>query len=221
MLVSAAHVSKSAVDQASLALRDLLVRGRYQPGDRLPTERDLAEGLGLSRPTLREAILRLTESGLLVARRGSGTFVREVDVEAVFAVRLRLEPFAAALAAEHRTDEQAEQLVALLAELESRLDDAAEFAATDARIHREIAQAASNPVLFEILVRIADLAQLTRSVTSPEHAARTTTLETMAATVEAIRRREATVAAQAMEDHLGALRDVARVEADRSVSLLP
>jgi len=54
-----------------------IVRGRYPPGARLPAERELARKLGASRPTLREALRRLTEWGLVEPRRGSGVVVQD------------------------------------------------------------------------------------------------------------------------------------------------
>src|SRR5688572_30060191 len=55
-----------------------IVSGRYPSGSRLPPERDLARALGASRPTLREALRRLGEWGLIEARRGSGVIVRDI-----------------------------------------------------------------------------------------------------------------------------------------------
>jgi GntR family transcriptional repressor for pyruvate dehydrogenase complex len=59
-------------------IEQLILRGVLRPGERLPAERDLAERLGVSRPSLREAIAELSEAGLLVSRAGSGVFVAEV-----------------------------------------------------------------------------------------------------------------------------------------------
>lgn len=63
--------------QAVDALRNLLQHGEYVAGDRLPSEPKLAERLGISRPTLREALQTLEEEGAIVRRHGVGTFVAE------------------------------------------------------------------------------------------------------------------------------------------------
>ncbi len=62
-------------ERATDALLDLIARDDYQAGDRLPGEHELAEGLGISRPTLREALSELKNRGLIDRRHGVGTFV--------------------------------------------------------------------------------------------------------------------------------------------------
>src|SRR5512143_4104985 len=71
-----AHSTPSLVNVFDQLL-DAIVSGRYAPGVRLPAERDLARALKASRPTLREALRRLGEWGLIEARRSSGVVVRE------------------------------------------------------------------------------------------------------------------------------------------------
>lgn len=66
---------RSLADSAEEALANWLAPGRYRPGDRLPPEHNLARMLGVSRGTLRTALQRLEESGEIVRRQGSGTFV--------------------------------------------------------------------------------------------------------------------------------------------------
>jgi GntR family transcriptional regulator len=65
----------SLVDVAEEALRTWLQTGRHRPGDRLPPEQELSSQLGVSRGTLRTALRRLEESGEIVRRQGSGTYV--------------------------------------------------------------------------------------------------------------------------------------------------
>jgi GntR family transcriptional regulator len=90
----AASQRPSLVDSAEEALRNWLAPGRYRTGDRLPPEHDVAEMLGISRGTLRTALRRLEDSGEIVRRQGSGTFVGRVVVPTQLKDRLeRLEPY--------------------------------------------------------------------------------------------------------------------------------
>ena len=59
-------------------VEELILRGVLRPGERLPAERELADRLGVSRPSLRDAIGMLQDSGLLTARPGAGVFVADV-----------------------------------------------------------------------------------------------------------------------------------------------
>jgi GntR family transcriptional regulator len=84
----------SLVDGAERALRNWLAPGRYRQGDRLPPEHEVAAMLGVSRGTLRSALQRLEESGEILRRQGSGTFVGRMAVPTAFGERLeRLEPY--------------------------------------------------------------------------------------------------------------------------------
>ena len=88
------HGAPSLVDSAEQALHNWLAAGRYRQGDRLPPEHEVAAMLGVSRGTLRSALQRLEESGEIVRRQGSGTFVGRVSVPTALDERLeRLEPY--------------------------------------------------------------------------------------------------------------------------------
>lgn len=94
--IADAPSASSLVEESERALRAWLAPGRHRPGDRLPPEQDLARMLGVSRGTLRAALERLEGSGLIVRRRGSGTFVGELPVPGAFDAGLeRLEPYSA------------------------------------------------------------------------------------------------------------------------------
>ena len=118
--------------------------GAWGPGDRLPNENDLAEQLGVSRGTLREAIRLLTAQGILTAQKGRGTFVAEnaslpgrFDLENLpversrladlFEARLLLEPELAALACRRASREELARILAL-AEQVRRMDDSVHVA---------------------------------------------------------------------------------------------
>ena len=113
------------MDTAAL-IKDMILDGRLHPGHRLPSERSLSEALGVSRPSVREAISSLVAMNILETRHGSGTFVASLTLDELlrplqfvvtladsgmrdlFDVRALLEPGAAALAAERGTDEELE-----------------------------------------------------------------------------------------------------------------
>jgi GntR family transcriptional regulator len=82
------------VDEAERALRDWLAPGHRRQGDRLPPEHDLAAQLGISRGTLRTALQRLEQTGEVVRRQGSGTFVGDIGELRAFSEGLeRLTPY--------------------------------------------------------------------------------------------------------------------------------
>ena len=72
-------LSQSVIRQIEL----LILRGILRPGERLPSERELSERFGVSRPSLREAVSELQSAGLLVAKANSGIYVAEVLGSAV------------------------------------------------------------------------------------------------------------------------------------------
>ncbi|MET7328873.1 GntR family transcriptional regulator [Nonomuraea sp. NPDC005650] len=144
-------------DQIVAAIRD----EQLKPGDKLPSERELAQNFAVSRPTIREALAALELAGLAKSHKGRGTVVTgmastvatwgvEVLPPQVFEARLAIEPSLAALAAEKRHPEDLELLESTLARLE------AEYAETgapagDLPVHRAIARAARNPLLEQAL----------------------------------------------------------------------
>jgi GntR family transcriptional regulator len=90
---------QSLVDSAEQALHNWLAAGRYRQGDRLPPEHEVAAMLGVSRGTLRSALQRLEESGEIVRRQGSGTFVGRTAFASALDERLeRLEPYSSVAA---------------------------------------------------------------------------------------------------------------------------
>lgn len=155
----------TAVEAVHDRLLTAIAVGAYSPGDALPSERDLAPMLEVSRATLRHAIERLVEQGLLESRRGrgGGTFVtgrswREVETEAVrrtlheqlpalaevFDERCLVEGMIAGAAAERRTPEQAERLLALVAEFEGAGEDMPAARQLDERLHTLVVECAGN-----------------------------------------------------------------------------
>lgn len=144
-------------------IRDQILNGAVAPGRQLPSERDLAASLGVSRPTVREALIALEVAGLVEVRVGVGAFVRKPDTQAdalpeqsrspleIMAVRRLLEPEAAALASQEITAAGRARLNAVLAQMreETRADHWSPD--SDRTLHMTIAEATENTVLREML----------------------------------------------------------------------
>lgn len=209
----------TAADRAAGGIRALIASGDYGPGDRLPSERDLAQQLGVSRPALREGIGRLRSGGVLDARRGSGTYVSIADLDGVYDVRVRLEPLAAEKAARLRGDGELAEMERVVERMVHEIDDPEQFNLLDARFHAIVAEASRSTVLVSTLDQLSELALLSRSVIAPNRRYRVTSLADVERVLGAIARRHPKRAAQAMERHIKAVRAdyVSVVSADRPV----
>lgn len=156
-------------DQAIEKIKQMVLLGELQPGDRLPPEKELSGRLGLSRSSLREAVKALELIRVLDVRRGDGTYVTSLspdillgamsfvaDVQQdsslleVFAVRRILEPEAAAMAARRATPADAAQLRSLLTEVgpQTSVDD---LVAHDLVFHRSLGRLSGNAYLTGLL----------------------------------------------------------------------
>jgi GntR family transcriptional repressor for pyruvate dehydrogenase complex len=151
--VSVKSASAQVADQIVAAIRS----GSVLPGAKLPSERELATSLQVSRATLREALAALELAGLIQSRQGHGTVVVatpgqiinwgvEVSPTEVFEARLVLEPQLARLAAEKRFPEDLEALRAAVAAVEDEYARTGAYQ-SDLDVHRAVARAARNPVL--------------------------------------------------------------------------
>ncbi|MDP9763229.1 GntR family transcriptional regulator [Deinococcus enclensis] len=134
-------------------LRRAILDGDFTPGERLG-EVELGEKLGVSRTPIREALLRLTQEGLLTAEANKGVRVRTVSADEArdtYTVRAELDALAAALAATHHTPDDAHALHAALHDLNrSGSDDYRDQTRLDLAFHRRIAQAAHNAPLTDL-----------------------------------------------------------------------
>ncbi|WP_338702748.1 FadR/GntR family transcriptional regulator [Streptomyces sp. Q6] len=158
-------VTERAIEQ----IKAMIGGGSLEPGQRLPTERDLAVQLGISRSSMREAIRALTVLGVLEARHGSGIYVTQLEagdlletfgvvadlsrgpqLVELLEVRRILESTATALAAARITRPQLAEVEEHLAAMEAT-DDPEEILSHDLAFHRAIAAAAGNDTMAAIL----------------------------------------------------------------------
>jgi GntR family transcriptional regulator, transcriptional repressor for pyruvate dehydrogenase complex len=218
------------LDRRSLArhaadhLKALIAEGSLAAGDRLPPERELAARLGVSRPTLREAVAALVIIGVLESRQGAGTFVvRTPDettaegapsptdvsidlgpdpLESLFELRLVLESAAAERAASHVSNAELAVLRSLLDQLAGSVGDPEQFIRIDVAFHRQIHVSATSPVLSSMLDQIADLALRTGTLSAGRPGVTQRTVEEHRAILEALEARDGHLARAAMIAHL-------------------
>jgi len=151
-------------EQIAERLADDIRSGVLAPGERLPSERELARTLEVSRASVREALASLALQGVVETRHGAGTFVvglppseppHDASPSAVLEARLALEPQVARLAAARgQGDEAAEKL---LAAMETEPVDIATWNASDRLFHRQLAVMTGNPVLLAFADHVASL----------------------------------------------------------------
>ncbi len=151
-------------DVVASRLEERILEGSLKPGDKLPSERDLAAEFGISRPSVREAIQKLASKELVTVRHGGGTFVTDRLIAALadpweemltehpllrsdlLEFRHMLEAKAAALAAERATAMDIERMDAALDDLERAYgtDNQTVIVAADVSFHQVVAEAAHN-----------------------------------------------------------------------------
>ncbi len=158
-------------------IEDLIASGILKQGRKLPSERDLAEMLHVSRPKLREALQVLEERGLVVTRHGEGSFVAPLTGQAMLPALLALygrhepaffdyleyrreqEGFAARLAARRATRADKARLAEILADIERawKENDAEAARETDFALHTAIVDASQNATLIHMMASIYEL----------------------------------------------------------------
>jgi len=166
------------IDGAVDHIKQLITEGRLRPGDKLPVEKELADLLGVSRNSVREAVRTLTAIRVLQTRQGDGTYVTSLRPELLLdtlnfvadlhqdatvldflAVRRLLEPEATALAASRIEDADLAELSRLLTEAEQYADaaavDHAGMVANDHAFHSRITRTSGNPVLAGVIANMS------------------------------------------------------------------
>ena len=201
-------------------VRDLIVRGRFRPGQRLPTERELVRDIGVSRTSVRAGLQALAAKGLLVIRHGAGTFVADgppvLDSEPltllaalhgftrsqVFEARRTLEVSIARMAAERRTAEQLAAISDAVTGMFAACEDPQAFLVEDIRFHGAVASASGNPILASVVEMISAMFYEHRRRTADRRRDLRPVAEMHWQIYQAIRDREPGRAAHLMSEHL-------------------
>ncbi|MGD9210764.1 MAG: FadR/GntR family transcriptional regulator [Desulfobacteraceae bacterium] len=205
--------------EAMQAIKDGIFNGEFVPGQALPSEKELAAILGVSRPVLREALRALQIQGFLDVRRGNrgGTYVTDlsnisirdnledllrlgkVSMDDFTQARILLEPEVFRLAALNATDEQLEELQCLLQKSEKAKDIRSKVK-FESDFHRLVAQTSGRPIYFRFMQIIFDFIEVfaitTNSLNFGVHQ-----LSEHMAIFEALKHRDGELAARLARQH--------------------
>jgi GntR family transcriptional regulator, transcriptional repressor for pyruvate dehydrogenase complex len=166
-------------DQVARKLEQF-IREELKPGDKLPSERELAQSCKVSRSSIRDAMRRLELMGMVEPRQGAGTIVRQVSPDALvnpltavllrqrkhvaelLEVRSMIEPAIAALAAQHINPEQLARMEEILRRQGEKVNRNEPAIEEDSEFHYTIATAAQNSVLLHVLDVLMDMLRESR-----------------------------------------------------------
>ena len=212
---------KSAISEDIIArLLTMIKEGQLQPGTKLPPERELAEAMQVSRPSLREALRALSIMNIIEIRQGDGTYITSLEPELLvehldfvfslsdstiielFEARKIVEVGLAAMAAQRITDEEIAKLEKSLSDSIENVADHALFLQADVELHETIVEAARNPFLKRFMASIYNLGHASRSRTVEIPGVVEQVVEDHRAIVSALKTRNPERARQTMLQHL-------------------
>jgi GntR family transcriptional repressor for pyruvate dehydrogenase complex len=197
-----------------------LILKKLQPGDKLPSERELAETLKVSRSSIRDAIRGLELMGLVEPRQGAGTIVREISADSLvnpFANALKhrqelvselldfrrmVEPPLAARAATHASPEEISEMEEILQRQEEKQGQGDAAVAEDAEFHYSVALASGNSVVLKVLDILMDLLRDTRERSLQVEGRAQKSLAGHRRILAAIKRHDGEAAKDAMRRHI-------------------
>lgn len=215
-----ATAGRSPSGSAANRLLELLLGDSMRPGDRLPSERQLTEALGVGRSAVREALAALEVLGIVETRAGSGTYLRSatsellpqtlswsmlVDqerTEDLAVVRGALERAAAELAARHGDPGDIGRLRELLVAQRDAREEPDRFIDADAAFHQHIAAIARNPILTDLLATSRSLLRVWFENAVEDAADIDAAIREHTEVTEAIASGDPAVAVEAMDRHM-------------------
>ena len=211
-------------------IKNLIMDGDLNPGERLPPERDLAEKLNVSRVAVREALLTLEFMGLVEIKRGSGVFIpQELQPELVFnsidfalnfkeniiedliEVREILETKIAGLAAKKADSKDILEIEEKLKNYEEKVKQGKEGANESLEFHLSIARATKNVIFFRLLNQLKVLLLQSGRLSSKSKDRPVIALKQHYEIFEAIKRKNIKKAEEAMANHLEGIRKVFKI----------
>jgi len=212
-------------EQISRKLAKSIADGKYDIGQRLPSERELAQTFGVSRPTVREAIIALELDGLVEVRLGSGVYVtnrhppggiegaKDIGPFELLEARRAIEGEACALAALRIDDAQLKQLSQLIVEMrnDNRQEEILMSEEADRRFHELIASSTQNSGIIAAVQMLWDARARSPQSHSMDDKSRAggvkPSIEEHLAILRALKRHDAEAARAAMHEHISRVID--------------
>ena len=219
-------VRRQKVYEAVAEQIERLILKKLKPGDKLPSERELAEMLQVSRSSIRDAIRSLELMGLVEPRQGAGTIVRERPADSsinpfanalkrrqelvseLLDFRKMLEPPLAARAAAHASPDELSEMEEILQRQEAKMSLGEPAIAEDAEFHYSIALASGNSVVLKVLDILMDLLRDTRERSLQLPGRQPKSLAGHRRILGAIKRRDAEAAKSAMRRHIEDIEEI-------------
>jgi GntR family transcriptional repressor for pyruvate dehydrogenase complex len=210
-------------EQLATRLLDFVEVTGLAVGDRLPSERELAQALQVSRASVRQATVALEVRGILEVRHGDGIYLRSMPNDAghlmelmmqrhrlpeILEAREALETQLAALAAVRRTDEEISAMVAALEVMAADIQGGGLGEEGDRLFHQAVTNAARSPLLAEFMAAIAAPIAETRRSSLGEPGRPPRSLDAHRRILDAIQRGDVSAARQAMRRHVKMVADV-------------
>lgn len=223
---------KKISDQIYEQIRDMIYRGEFRPGQKLMPERNMASFFKVGRPTVRTAIQKLIDQGLIISKRGVGTFVmdeksrkqtrpllqvlnnEDFTITEFQEVRMALEVKSAELAARRATDEDIRLMEKSLERIRQERVKGHMHMSSDISFHMNIAYASKNIVQIQLMKSFYDVqyyamdmaySQLFHSMGIDD-----LTFKQHALIAEAIKNHNPSLARDTMEEHIGTVLDICR-----------
>lgn len=221
--------------EAAEKIKEIIYEKKLKPGDRLDNETILAEELGVGRSTVREAVKRLEESGILTVKRGAGTYISKksakltdppglgiigIDEELALElldVRIILESESVALTAINASEKDIEAITRQKNKVETKIRQGENHWEEDAKFHKMIAEATDNRIIAKLVPVIQRSVGITIEFTSKKFS--NSTIELHNQIVDAIIRRDVRGAKGAMITHLNENRNYIIKEIERKRNL--
>jgi GntR family transcriptional repressor for pyruvate dehydrogenase complex len=213
-------IRKNRVHEEVAKQIERLILKELSPGDKLPGERELAEVLGVSRSSIRDAIRRLELMGLVQPRQGAGTVVQEISPEALVTplsnviankrqlvgqlldFRKMLEPPLAARATTHASPQEIAEMEEILRRQDKKVRGGEAAIEEDSQFHYSIAMASGNSVVLKVLDVVMDLLRETRARSLQTEGRPQKSFAGHRRILAAIKRGDAEAAETAMRQHI-------------------